>query len=352
VSTPAKLAVVLFNLGGPDGPEDVQPFLRNLFRDPAIISAPGPIRELLAWFISTRRSESARANYAHMGGGSPLLPETRGQADALTSSLRVARPDLDIRVFIAMRYWSPFVEDTARDVRDWQPDDTVLLPLYPQFSTTTTGSSFKAWSEAAPEISARGVCCYPQAVDFIRAHAEVIETTWRDAGTPANMRVLFSAHGLPEKTIEAGDPYQWQIEQTAAAIAALLPDGLADAVICYQSRVGPMTWIGPSTDDEIRRAGADGKAVLVCPIAFVSEHVETLVELDKDYAIVARQAGVETYLRAPALGASEAYIMALRDLALTALEGAPGLKPPGGRRICPANHSACPCAATATRNIS
>jgi len=166
------------------------------------------------------------------------------------------------------------------------------------------------------------------------------------------MRVLFSAHGLPEKTIEAGDPYQWQIEQTAAAIAALLPDGLADAVICYQSRVGPMTWIGPSTDDEIRRAGADGKAVLVCPIAFVSEHVETLVELDKDYAIVARQAGVETYLRAPALGASEAYIMALRDLALTALEGAPGLKPPGGRRICPANHSACPCAATATRNIS
>jgi len=342
VSERAKLAVVLFNLGGPDGPDDVQPFLRNLFRDPAIIGAPGPVRELLAWFISTRRAATARANYAKMGGGSPLLPETRRQADALTDALCAARPELDIRVFIAMRYWSPLVHDTAEEVRAWAPEETVLLPLYPQFSTTTTGSSFTAWAKAAPQIPARGVCCYPQAVDFIRAHAEGIESTWRNVGAPSDTRVLFSAHGLPEKTIQGGDPYQWQIEQTVAAVAALLPEGLRDITTCYQSRVGPMTWIGPSTIDEIRRAGADGKAVLVSPIAFVSEHVETLVELDKDYAVVARDAGVDVYLRAPALGVAEAYISALRDVTLAALEGSPGLKPAGGRRICPANHTACP----------
>lgn len=337
-----KVAVVLFNLGGPDGPDDVRPFLRNLFRDPAIIGAPGPVREFLAWLIATTRAKSARANYAEMGGGSPLLPETQKQADTLAAALKEAQPDLDARVFIAMRYWTPFVADSAEAVRAWGPDETVLLPLYPQFSTTTTGSSLNAWTKAAPEIPARTVCCYPQAGDFIRAHAETIERAWREAGAPANTRVLFSAHGLPKKTVEAGDPYQWQVEQTVAAVAALLPSELGDTETSYQSKVGPLEWIGPATDDAIRRAGADGKNVLVSPIAFVSEHVETLVELDIEYAEVAREAGVATYLRAPGLGTAEAFIMALRDLALAALNGPPGLKPPGGRRACPATCGACP----------
>jgi ferrochelatase len=337
-----RVAVVLFNLGGPDGPADVQPFLRNLFRDPAIIAAPGLIRELLAWFISSGRAKAARANYALMGGGSPLLAGTFKQAEALEAALAAARPDIRWRIVVAMRYWRPYVPVAVAETRAWAAQEIVLLPLYPQFSTTTTGSSLTAWREAAPDLPARTVCCYPEAGDFIRAHASLIERTWRDAGSPANTRVLFSAHGLPESVIKRGDPYAWQVGRTVAAVAAALPPELTDQVICYQSRVGPMKWIGPSTEDEVRRAGKDGKAVLLSPIAFVSEHVETLVELDHEYAAVARAAGVARYLRTLALGVADGYVTALRDLALGALEGPPGLKPPGGRRLCPGECTACP----------
>ena len=340
---PRRIAVVLFNLGGPDGPEDVRPFLRNLFRDPAIISAPGLIREMLALLISTTRAKSARANYAMMGGGSPLLPETKKQAETLETALATTRPDLKFQVFVAMRYWRPFVEAIAGAVQAWRPHEIVLLPLYPQFSTTTTASSLTAWSQAARGIPVRMVCCYPQAGEFIRAHADLIERTWRKAGAPSGVRVLFSAHGLPKRTVERGDPYQWQVEQTVAAVVARLPAELADHVVCYQSKVGPLEWIGPSTEDEVRRAGADGRGVLLSPIAFVSEHVETLVELDHEYKAVADEVGVPVYLRAPALGLEAAFITALRDLTLSALEGPPGLKPPGGQRLCPAEHGACPC---------
>jgi ferrochelatase len=337
-----RIAVVLFNLGGPDGPADVQPFLRNLFRDPAIIAAPGPVRELLAWLISTRRAKSARANYALMGGGSPLLGETFKQAEALEAALAAARPDVRWRIIVAMRYWRPYVPVAIAEVRAWAAQEIVLLPLYPQFSTTTTGSSLTAWREAAPDLPARTVCCYPEAGDFIRAHAALIERTWREAGSPADTRVLFSAHGLPESVIARGDPYAWQVGRTVAAVAAALPAALSDQVICYQSRVGPLKWIGPSTEDEVRRAGQDGKSVLLSPIAFVSEHIETLVELDQEYAEVAKHAGVTRYLRAPALGVEAGYVATLRDLTLGALEGPPGLKPPGGRRLCPGDCTACP----------
>ncbi|MCG8443650.1 MAG: ferrochelatase, partial [Caulobacterales bacterium] len=224
VSEARRIAVVLFNLGGPDGPKDVRPFLFNLFADPAIIGAPGPVRLGLAWFISTTRAASARANYAKMGGGSPLLPETRKQADALEQRLRDARPGDDVRVFIAMRYWRPFIADVAAEVTGWGADETVLLPLYPQFSTTTTGSALRAWRAAAPDMPTRVRCCYPVADRFIEAHARLVRETWEKAGAPANARVLFSAHGLPERTIAGGDPYQWQIEQTCAAVAARLPE--------------------------------------------------------------------------------------------------------------------------------
>jgi ferrochelatase len=337
-----RVAVVLFNLGGPDGPSDVRPFLQNLFRDPAIIAAPGPIREFLAWLISTTRAKSARANYALMGGGSPLLGGTFKQAEALEVALAAARPDIRWRIVVAMRYWRPFVPVAVAEVRAWSAQEIVLLPLYPQFSTTTTGSSLTAWRKAAPDLPARTVCCYPEAGDFIRAHAALIERTWRNAGSPQKVRVLFSAHGLPESVIARGDPYAWQVARTVAAVSALLPAELADQTICYQSRVGPMTWIGPSTEAEIRRAGAEGKGVLLSPIAFVSEHVETLVELDHEYAAVAREVGVAPYLRAPALGVEDGYVGALRDLALGALEGPPGLKPPGGVRLCPGDRTACP----------
>lgn len=335
-----KIAIVLFNLGGPDGPDDVQPFLRNLFRDPAIIGAPGPIREALAWFISKTRAPSARKNYELMGGGSPLLPESEKQAEALIARLQAENTDDEFRTFIAMRYWHPFVVEAVSAVKDWGADEIVLLPLYPQFSTSTTGSSLNGWQEAGGG-EARIVCCYPEHPDFIKAHIGLIRDKWTGAGAPDNIRLLFSAHGLPERTVKQGDPYQWQIEQTAAAVARELPE-LPDWQICYQSRVGPLKWIGPSTEDAIGQAARDGKAILLTPIAFVSEHIETLVELDDEYGELAAEKGIETYLRVPALGVQDGYIETLARLTLEALNGPSGLKPPCGKRICPPGFSRCP----------
>jgi len=340
IDTPVrrKLAVVLFNLGGPDGPADVRPFLRNLFSDPAIIGLPAPIRLPLAALISGLRAKSARANYAIMGGGSPLLGETRKQAAALSEALEAARPDLETRVFIAMRYWSPTVAQAARDVAAFAPDDIVHLPLYPQFSTTTTQSSTKAWRAVYRGPGAlREVCCYPTLPDLIEAHARTIAET--AAGLEGPYRLLFSAHGLPEKIVSAGDPYQRQIEATAAAVAARLPG--VDWQICYQSRVGPMKWLGPSTPQAITAAAEEGLSVVVSPIAFVSEHIETLVELDHEYADLARELGCPEYARAPALGVDPGFIGGLTKLVTGAL-GRAGGAAPGEGWTCEACGPICP----------
>ena len=339
-----RLAVVLFNLGGPDGPEAVKPFLTNLFSDPAIITLPAIVRLPLARIIAGGREAAAKANYAIMGGGSPLLPETQRQAQALQSALASARPDLESRVFIAMRYWKPFADQTAREVAAFAPDQVVLLPLYPQFSTTTSASSLKDWARAyrGPGAS-HTVCCYPTAQGLVEAHARAISQTWIKAGRPAKVRLLFSAHGLPEKIIAAGDPYQAQVEATAAAVAALLPE-LPDWQVCYQSRVGRLKWIGPSTDDAIRMAAADGKGVLVSPIAFVSEHVETLVELDHEYAALARQIGCAPYLRSPTPTLDPALIDTLAQATLAALDRGPS-PAPFGPWTCPPEHGKCACKA-------
>jgi ferrochelatase len=337
-----RLAVVLFNLGGPDGPEAVKPFLTNLFSDPAIITLPAIVRLPLARMIAGGRESAAKANYAIMGGGSPLLPETQRQAQALQAALASKRPDLESRVFIAMRYWKPFADQTAREVAAFAPDQIVLLPLYPQFSTTTSASSLKDWARAyrGPGAS-HTVCCYPTAQGLVEAHARAISQTWIKAGRPANVRLLFSAHGLPEKIIAAGDPYQAQVEATAAAVAALLPE-LPDWQVCYQSRVGRLKWIGPSTDDAIRAAAADGKGVLVSPIAFVSEHVETLVELDHEYADLAREIGCAPYLRSPTPTVDPALIDALSQATLEAL-GRGAAPAPFGPWTCPSGHGKCAC---------
>lgn len=338
----SKLAVVLFNLGGPDGPEAVRPFLENLFKDPAIIGLPALFRLPLARFIASQREETAKANYAIMGGASPLLPETRRQAAALQEALATARPDLTVQVFISMRYWKPFAEETAREVAAFAPDDLVLLPLYPQFSTTTTASSFKAWAQAYRGPGRpHAVCCYPNAQGLAEAHARAISQTWLKAGRPSNVRLLFSAHGLPQKVIDGGDPYQLQVEASARAIAARLPE-LTDWSICYQSRVGPLKWIGPSTEEAVRQAAAEGKGVLICPVAFVSEHVETLVELDHEYAAIARELGVTTYLRAPTPTTDASLIDTFVQASLEALERGPE-PAPFGPWLCPPSHAKCVC---------
>ena len=303
-----RVAVVLFNLGGPKDLDNVQPFLRNLFSDPAIIDLPAILRSPLADLLSRSRAAAAKANYQAMGGGSPLLAETEAQANALKAEL--AQRGLTAEVFIGMRYWAPMVETTALEVARYAPSDIVLAPLYPQFSTTTTASSLAAWRKVYQGPGdVRTICCWPQNDGLVAAHAEAIGQVWENAGRPA-VRLLFSAHGIPLRTSRRGDPYAWQVEQSCRAIAERLGTGW-DWRLCYQSRVGPMEWLGPSTPEAIREAAADGMGVLIDPVSFVSEHVETLIELDRDYAALAREAGVTCYLRAPAVGVRPSFIEGL-----------------------------------------
>jgi ferrochelatase len=334
----ARVAVVLFNLGGPDSPAAVRPFLFNLFNDPAIIGAPGPIRWMLAQLISRRRAPVAREIYETMGGSSPLLPNTKKQAEALEALMkRRWGDDREVRVFVAMRYWHPFAGTVARDVAAFGPTEVILLPLYPQFSTTTTQSSFDDWRRAARragvDASEAAVCCYPAEKGFVAGAAAAIRAAVKD-DDGQTFRLLFSAHGLPKKIVDKGDPYQWQVEQTAAAIAGQVADRFDDWVVCYQSRVGPLEWIGPSTDEEIHRAGRDGKNLIVAPIAFVSEHSETLVELDVEYARLAAEVGVPVYRRAATVDERASFIEGLADLVDEAV-GRRGTAACGGNRLCP-----------------
>ena len=337
-----KLAIVLFNLGGPDSPEAVEPFLRNLFSDPAIISLPGIFRAPLGAFIAKRRGPVAREIYAKIGGRSPIVEETRAQAAALEAALAVHGHDA--QCFIAMRYWKPFARDAARAVKAWNPDRIVLLPLYPQFSTTTTDSSLKDWRAAAKQAGIEApttrICCYPWEEGFITSKAKLIAAALAKKKPAVDYRLLLSAHGLPKRTVSKGDPYQWQVEKTAAAIVDRLGINNLDWQVCYQSRVGPLEWIGPSTDSEIRRAGDEGKGLIVVPIAFVSEHSETLVELDIEYGKLARESGVADYIRVPTVGIEPGFIAALAGLASRAASGETVVTC-GPGRICPKQYSRC-----------
>jgi len=335
--------VVLLNLGAPDSTAAVRPFLVSLFNDPAIITLPQPLRRLLAALIAHRRAPVARAIYERLGGGSPLLANTRAQAAALGKWLGEA-----YRVFVAMRHWHPLSSETAAAVKAWGADDIVLLPLYPQFSTTSTGSSFAAWHEAAAAVGLaaphRAICCYPDDPGFIAALIGDIQQAIAQWPKEEPYRLLFSAHGLPQKTVAAGDPYQWQVERTVAALRAALGATARDSAICYQSRVGPLAWLEPATDAEIRRAGHDRVGVIIVPVAFVSEHSETLVELDVEYRHLAESAGVPRYVRVPAVGTASDFIAGLARLVQNAPE--PGPAPSNGRRLCPREFGRCACVST------
>jgi ferrochelatase len=344
-----KTAVVLMNLGGPDSPEAVEPFLRNLFGDPAIIALPGPLRRPLAKFVAARRAPVAREIYAWLGGGSPLLANTEAQARALEAALGPGH-----RSFIAMRYWHPTTEETARAVREWAPDEIVCLPLYPQFSTTTTASSLAAWRRATARerltCPTRAVCCYPREQGFVETVAALVRPALAAAAAPRPPRLLLTAHGLPQRVVAAGDPYPHQVALSAAAVvAALALPGLAhfelDWRLCFQSRVGPLAWLQPSTDDEIRRAGRDEAPLVVAPISFVSEHSETLVELDRDYRRLAERSGVPSYHRVATVGTAPAFIDALAGLVRRAA-GHEGIGPGEPARICGPMHAKCALAGT------
>ncbi len=309
-----KVAIILFNLGGPDSLESVQPFLRNLFGDPAILRLPSVLRGPLASLLARHRAPKARAIYAKIGGSSPILGQTEAQARALEEALG---REHEWRGYVCMRYWHPMTASVVRSVERFAPDRIVLLPLYPQFSTTTTASSFQAWNDAATfKVPTKSIESYPTEPGFIDASVELVKQGLVEAGAGLK-RVLFSAHGLPERIVKAGDPYQAQVEQTARAIAQRI-DGV-DWSVCYQSRVGPLKWIGPSTDAEIARAGADKVRVVLYPLSFVSEHSETLVELDIDYRHLAKEAGVPVYVRVPTVGTHPLFIGGLARLVRDAL---------------------------------
>jgi len=349
-----RLAVVLYNLGGPDGLEAVEPFLYNLFMDPAIIGAPLPVRWLLAKLISKRRAPLAQEIYNHIGGRSPLLDLTKDQARALKTALKSDFEGVEIEAFVCMRYWHPMSEETVQAVKVFDPDQIVMLPLYPQYSTTTTESSFEDWRTVAAKhglnTPSKRICCYPTDPGFIAAQVKLLTTAMEQAQQQANgapIRVLFSAHGLPKKIVDKkGDPYPRQVEEGALIIAAEMNKfgcKLDDWLVSYQSRVGPLEWIGPSTEDEIKRAGRDGVALVILPIAFVSEHSETLVELDIEYKEVADQAGVKTYIRVPAVGTHQDFIDGLSKMVARTLDLDEDLCPAGGlSRLCPEDTEACP----------
>ncbi|MBX6320489.1 MAG: ferrochelatase [Rhodospirillaceae bacterium] len=341
----ARVAVVLLNLGGPDRPEAVRRFLFNLFNDRAIIGMPQPARALLAGFVSGLRARRARRIYSHLGGGSPLLANTKAQARALESALA----DLgEVAVFCCMRYWHPRSDAVAAEVKRFGPQSIVLLPLYPQFSSTTTASSYRDWRRAARRcglaVPTALVCCYPSEEGFVEALAAATEaglSRARESAPGRRIRVLFTAHGLPRRTVRRGDPYPQQVEETAASVARRLELPAAEWVICYQSRVGPLRWIGPSTPDEIRRAGQEGVGVVVVPIAFVSEHSETLVELDIEYARLAREMALPCYVRVPTVGTAPAFVSGLARLVRAATGFGDGVRSQTGPRRCTATQRCC-----------
>ncbi|MBU6448013.1 MAG: ferrochelatase [Rhodospirillales bacterium] len=317
-----RTAVVLFNLGGPDSAAAIKPFRVNLFSDKAIIRAPWFIRLWLSRLIAASSAKAAYSNYQLMGGKSPLLELTQGQAKALEGVLGP-----EYRCFIAMRYWHPFARETMREVKAWAPDRVILLPLYPQFSTTTTGSSLSDWREAAAEaglvVKVTTICCWHDDAAYVAATAAMVREAIEDAMAQKpglRLRVLFSAHGLPESIVKAGDPYQAQIEATSAAVMKLLADTKVEWQVCYQSRATPQKWLEPSTIQAIEKAGADKAGLVVVPIAFVSDHIETLVELDIENRHVAAAAGVPVYVRARAANDDPDFIRAVADIVRRAPE--------------------------------
>ncbi len=321
-----KIAVVLFNLGGPDSRETIKPFLTNFFMDKNIIQAPWPVRFFLSRLIAFKRTKKeAGDSYKLLGDKSPLLENSRAQIRALEEMLN-SSGEGSFKTFICMRYWHPMAPQVVKEVQDWGPDHIVLLPLYPQFSTTTTNSSLEQWHLAAKQaglkISTATVCCYPMENGFVQANADNVRKVYEQAlsETGKKPRILFSAHGLPKKIIAQGDPYQWQCEQSAAAIAQATGIENADWQICYQSRVGPLEWIGPSTEDAIKQAAADQVPVVILPHAFTQEHVETLVEIEIEYRHMAKEIGFTDYYRVPTVSTHEAYIAGLKNMVLARLD--------------------------------
>ena len=326
-----KVAVILLNLGGPERIQDVGPFLYNLFSDPEIIRLPAPaLQKPLAWLISTLRAGKSQDAYRSIGGGSPLRRITEQQARELQSLLR--QRGIEATSYVAMRYWHPFTESAVADIKADDMDEVVVLPLYPHFSISTSGSSFRELQrlrQGDPAFSRLPIRCIRSYYDdpgYVGAMAGLIAREISACPDPARAHVFFSAHGVPKSYVEeAGDPYQKEIETCARLIMDALEHQLGSAnpyTLAYQSRVGPVEWLQPYTDDALHGLGEQGvQDLVVVPISFVSEHIETLEEIDIEYREVATEAGITNFRRVPALDITPAFIAGLADLVQQSLEG-------------------------------
>lgn len=321
-----RVGVLLLNLGGPERPEDVRPFLFNLFSDPEIIRLPVPwLQRPLAWLISTSRAKKSQENYKQIGGGSPLRRITEEQAQALKVQLQ--QQGQDAAIYIGMRYWHPFTEEAIARIKRDRIEELVILPLYPQYSISTSGSSFRLleqiWDKD-PELESIDYTVIPSWYErpgYLNAMAQLIAQQLDQFPNPDQVHVFFSAHGVPISYVEeAGDPYQREIEEGTQLIMQTLNRPNA-YTLAYQSRVGPVEWLKPYTDDALKELAEQGvKDIVVVPISFVSEHIETLQEIDIEYREVAEEAGIENFHRVPALNTNPIFIKDLADLVVDALK--------------------------------
>lgn len=311
---------MLFQLGGPDSLDAVEPFLYNLFLDPDIIDFPFAkiARPALAKLISATRSRKVKKGYAAIGGKSPIVEWTARQARALEDALRSS---LDARVVVAMRYWHPFTEEALQELAKNSCAELVLLPLYPQYSKTTTGSSLNEWNRRFPastlsDVPVRVIQDFYNHPSYIASLVEHIENTLRRFPFPQDVNLVFSAHGVPVSVIQEGDPYQRQVEETSRLVMERGQWNLQHTV-CYQSQVGSGRWLQPSIHEVVPRlAGQGARDLLIVPVSFVSDHIETLHEIDREVREEALQAGVRQFELMPGLNDSPPFIRALADLVL------------------------------------
>ncbi|MBE8966083.1 ferrochelatase [Nostocales cyanobacterium LEGE 12452] len=321
-----RVGVLLLNLGGPDKLEDVGPFLYNLFSDPEIIRLPFRwLQKPLAWFIATRRTRTSQENYKQIGGGSPLRRITEAQGEALKEQL--GSLGQEVNIYVGMRYWHPYTEEAIAQITQDRVEHLVILPLYPQFSISTSGSSFrlldKLWQED-PKLQPIDYTVIPswyKQPGYLQAMAQLIAQELEQFPNPDEVHIFFSAHGVPKSYVEeAGDPYQMEIEECTALIMQTLNRPNAHT-LAYQSRVGPVEWLQPYTEDALKELGAQGvKDLVVVPISFVSEHIETLQEIDIEYREVAEESGIHNFRRVPAPNTHPVFINALAELVIDALK--------------------------------
>lgn len=340
-----KVGVLLLNLGGPETLDDVQPFLFNLFADDSIIRLPAAVRFLqrpLAQVISTLRAPKSAEGYRAIGGGSPLLRITMEQAAALERALEAR--GTDARVYVGMRYWKPFMEDAVAALRRDGVTDLIVLPLYPQFSISTSGSSLRlleAMMDADPALAGMRhavVSSWYWRRGYLDAMAALIAAELDKFADPSIVEIFFSAHGVPVSYVLEGDPYQAEMEDCVRLIMGRVREkGYGNAhSLAYQSRVGPVEWLTPYTDERIREMGRDGtKAMLAVPVSFVSEHIETLEEIDVEYRELAAASGITQWRRVPALNTDARFIGDLADLVVDKLPACaprPGWAPAQDRK--------------------